>query len=49
MADATPATTQPAPAPSAYQPLIDKVGVPLIWFGVGYVVATLIVKGKKSA
>lgn len=49
MADSTLTPAQAAPVPSAFAPLIDKVGVPLLWFAAGYIVATLVVKGKKSA
>jgi hypothetical protein len=33
--------------PSVFQPFIDKVGVPLLWFGIGYLAATLIQKPKR--
>jgi hypothetical protein len=33
--------------PTAFQPFIDKVGVPLLWFGIGYLAATLIQKPRR--
>lgn len=36
-------------APTVFQPFIDKVGVPLLWFGIGYLAATLIQKPKRAA
>lgn len=38
-----------AKPPSTFQPFIDKVGVPLLWFGLGYLAATLIQKPKRQA
>lgn len=38
--------TQSASTP-VLQPLIDKVGVPLLWFGIGYLACTFF--GKKHA
>jgi hypothetical protein len=38
-----------AKPPAAFQPFIDKVGVPLLWFGIGYLAATLIQKPKRAA
>lgn len=33
---------------SVMAPLIDKVGVPLLWFGIGYLAATLMQKPRRS-
>jgi hypothetical protein len=33
-----------APAPSVFKPLVDKVAVPIMWFGIGYLVATFMGK-----
>ena len=30
-------------------PIIDKVGVPLLWFGLGYLAATLMQRPRRSA
>lgn len=36
-------------AASAFAPLIDKIGVPLLWFGLGYLAATLMQKPRRAA
>lgn len=41
--------TEPARSITAFQPLIDKVGVPLFWFGIGYLAATLIQRPRRAA
>jgi len=42
--------TGEAPKPPAmFQPFIDKVGVPILWFGLGYLAATLMQKPRRAA
>lgn len=43
----SPAPSPALPKPSALQPLIDKVGVPLLWFGIGYLAATVIHRPRR--
>lgn len=39
----------PAPqAPSAFAPLVDKVGVPLLWMGLGYLLAKMTGKPRSA-
>ena len=33
---------------SAFAPLIDKVGVPLVWIGVGYLLCKMTQKGRPA-